>query len=149
MAGSPNISGFSADTVRAGLRLAMQVGLPVAQGDQPTFYMPISDVTPTEAVDSEGVPFDPNYRPAKTSRVTLQVPCAIEYKDSEGTLENFGAIVPARVTLTLLDQDYLKVKGFEFVVIGGNRYNYRRTEAPLGLVTVGVYTVHCTSDDEG
>lgn len=126
----------------------MQVGLPTQSVDQPTFFMPLS-MTAVEPIDQSGTPFDPGYQPIRQPRKTVKVPCAIEYHDGEGKLENFGVIVPARVKITLLDQDYLAVKGFEYVVIGGIRYFYRRTETPLGLISVGVYTVHCVSEDEG
>lgn len=148
MASSPSIGGFNADAVRNGLRLAMQVGLPPTSSDQPTFYMPLV-TTSTEPLDQSGVPFDPSYQPTRATRVAVTVPCAIEYHDNDGKLENFGVIVPAKVKLILLDQDYAKVKGFEYVVIAGIRYFYRRTETPIGLISVGVYTVHCVSEDEG
>lgn len=148
MAGTSRISGFDATSVRNGLRLAMQVGLPVNTADQPTFFMPQVTVAPTEPLDQEGVPFDPSYRPTRT-RTSVTAPCAIEYQDGSGKLENFGVIAPTKVVLTLLDQDYLKVKGFEYVVISGTRFFYQRTETAKGLVTVGLYKIHCLSEDEG
>jgi hypothetical protein len=147
MAQDPRISGFDADDVRAGLRLAMTVGLPPVEADQPIFYMPAT-VTATGPSDQEGVPFSPLDSRTVSPPVTVQVPCAVEYHDGEGKLENFGVIVPARVVLTLLDEDYQQVKGFEFVGIGGIRYYYRRTENPKGLVSLAVYRVHCVSEDQ-
>lgn len=148
MAGDPRIQGFKADEVRAGLRLAMTVGLPPVTSSQPVFYMPRTE-TATESVDSEGVPFRADYNPTRSPPVTHQVPCAIEYRDGEGKLESFGVISPTKVVLTLLDEDYQVIVGFEYVVIGGTRFFYRRTETPLGLVTVGLFKVHCASEDEG
>ncbi len=148
MASDPQIRGFNADKVRRGLHLAMQVGLPPVVEDRPTFFMPRIE-TATEDVDSEGVPYDPSYRPTFTPRITKQVPCAIEYVDGEGKLTGFGITMPTKVILTLLDVDHAKVKGFEFVVIGGNRYFYRRTETPKGLVSIGLFKVHCGAEDEG
>lgn len=146
---NPGISGFDAAAVRAGLRLAMQVGLPIAAADQPTFYMPQTVTTSGPKLDQTGVPFDPTYQPTKTARVTHQVPCAIEYHDGTGKIEAFGIVAPSSVRLTLLDQDYTTVQGFEFVVITGQRYFYRRTEPGQGLIDVGVWYVHCQSEDEG
>lgn len=150
MATDPQIAGFDPEEVRAGLHLAMQIGLPVDFADQPTFVFPGGYVeADVDQRDSEGTPFD--YRNTRTKRPdrTYQVPCAIEYVDGEGKIENFGLIAPSKVVLTLLDQDHEIIMGFSYVVIGGNRYTYRRTETPLGLVSVGVYRVHCQSDDEG
>lgn len=150
MATDPQIDGFNADEVRAGLHLAMQVGLPTDVADQPTFVFPAGVLSTGDRRDAEGTPFD--FRITKTKAgqdTTFQVPCAIEYSDGDGKIENFGIIVPSKVILTLLDVDYDIVKGFSYCVIGGNRYFYRRTETPLGLVSVGVYRIHCQSDDEG
>lgn len=149
MAGDPQIRGFNADTVRSGLRLAMTVGLPPVVNERPTFYMPRVAVAQTQNVDAEGVPFNPEYEPVLQPPVTHKVPCSIEYVDGEGKLTGFGVVAPTKVVLTLLDEDYLVVKGFEYVAIGGTRYWYRRTETPMGLVTVGLYKVHVASEDEG
>jgi hypothetical protein len=150
VATDPRIANFDADAVRAGLRLAMQVGLPPETEDQPLFVMPTA-VTGDGAhrLDSQGTPFNADYRPARTAAVGRRVPCAIEYADSEGEVATFGLVAPSRVILTLLDQDYKQIQGFAYCVIGGNKYHYSRTETPQGLVSVGVYVVHCISDDEG
>lgn len=150
MAGDSQITGFNADEVRAGLRLAMQVGLPVEESDRPTFYMPVGWSTDgAHNVSEDGVPFDPDYRPARTSRRSVQVPAAVEYTDGDGKVEGFGILVPSKVVLTLLDEDYEQIKGFEFVQIAGQRFFYSRTESALALIEVGVWRIHCRSDDEG
>lgn len=145
---NPGVAGFDADAVRAGLRLAMTVGLPTATADQPTFFMPQSS-TSTNTLDQTGVPFNPTASVAKSTRITHQVPCAIEYRDGSGKLTPFGEVVPSKVVLTLLDQDYTTVQGFEFVVITGQRYFYDHTEPGQGLIDVGIWKVHCRSEDEG
>lgn len=145
MAGS--VPGFDAEDVRAGLRLAMNVGLPVATEDQPVFYG-VPTVTNTTRADESSVPYDPASRRTVTAATGVRVPCAIEYFDNAGKIENFGVMVPTKVVLTLLDQDYAAIKGFNFVVIGGNRFFYQRTETPLALVSVGVYLIHCTAEDQ-
>jgi hypothetical protein len=147
MAGDVRIQGFNADAVRAGLRLAMQVGLPTVTGDQPTFYMPRT-WTATETVDAEGVPFDPAYRPTYARLAAVKVPCAIEYHDAEGKMTGFGEVAPSRIVLTLLDQDFAQVDGFEYVVVRGVSYSYHHMETPKGLVTVGLFRVHCQAVDE-
>lgn len=149
MASDPRIEGFDAAEVRAGLHLAMQVGLPTDVADQPTFVFPAQFVT-GQPSDPEGTPYAWDApRTRAGADTTFQVPCAIEYVDGEGKIENFGVIAPSRVILTLLDVDYEIIVGFSYCVIGGNRYFYRRTETPLGLVSVGVFRIHCQSDDEG
>jgi len=128
----------------------MTVGLPVDPEEAPVFFMPQGEVTTDDPADQEGVPFSPTGVRTVVPRPKIQgVKCSIEYVDGVGKLENFGLISPSRVILTLLDEEYAQVKGFEFVVIGGNRYWYKRTETPKGLVSVGIYRVHCQAEDEG
>lgn len=149
MATDPRITGFDANDVRSGLRTAFRVGMPPIDDDQPTFYIPVTQPSQTEAVDEGGVPFDPSYVPPRTPPTAVKVDCSIEYVDGSGKLENFGVISPTKVILTLLDVDYAQVKGFSYVVISGTRFWYRRTETTHGLVSVGLYKVHCASEDEG
>lgn len=141
------VPGFVPAEVRAGLRLAMNVGLPTVTEDQPTFFFPATASTVGPA-DEDAVPFDVSQRRVVAPRRSVRVPCAIEYFDNQGKIENFGLIVPSKLELTLLDEDYAKVRGFEYVVIGGNRYWYSRTAPPLGLVSVGVFTIYCTAEDQ-
>lgn len=139
--------GFNADEVRAGLRLAMSVGLPPVEVEQPTFFF--ARVASTNAnADEDEVPFDVTKRRTLAPPVSVRVPCAVEYFDNQGKIENFGIIVPSKIEITLLDQDYARVKGFEYVVVGGNKYWYTRTAPPMGLVSVGVYTIYCNAEDQ-
>ena len=150
VATDPRITGFDANAVREGIRLAMQVGLPVMVQDQPTFFMPTHVADDGQhALDQGGLSFLPQHRPARTQASGIRVPCAVEYKDAAGTLEAPGLVSPTAVVLTLLDEDYAQIKGFAYVVIAGIRYSYQHVEKPNGLVSVGVYTIHCLSDDEG
>lgn len=145
------LPGFDPDEVREGIRLAMQVGLPVEPDDQPTFVF-----APTfgaqDGSDAEGTPFDwrsGRDTPAAPARAAVKRPCAIEYDDGTSQMEAVGAIYSSRLILTLLDEDYEAVKGFSHVLIGGNSYTYELTEPPLGLVSVGVWRVHVRAEDEG
>lgn len=145
MAGS--VPGFNPDEVRTGLRLAMNIGLPPVETDQPTFYFPRAAST-TGAADEDAMPFDVTKRRVLDPPRSVRVPCAIEYFDNQGKIENFGVIVPSKVELTVLDEEYEKIKGFEYVVIGGSRYWYSRTATPAGLVSIGVFTIYCTAEDQ-
>lgn len=131
-----------------GIHFAMSLGLPPASEDQPTFYFPAT-VDNTAPADASGIPFAPEAEPTYTRPPSVKVPCAVEYVDAEGKIESFGVAVPAYVVLTLLQQDYDVVRGFEFVIIGGNRYWYRSTFPPLGMDSVGVWQIKCRTDDEG
>jgi len=128
----------------------MQVGLPVMADDQPTFFMPTAVTGDgAHALDQQGTPFDPTYRPTRAAPVGIQVPCGMDYKDAAGNLVAMGTVSATGMVLTLLDEDYVKVKGFAYCVVAGIRYNYQRVDRPQGLVSVGIYTVHVLADDEG
>lgn len=142
------VAGFNADDFREGIRLAMRVGLPPDLTDQPTFVFPLTFVNDSP-LDDEDVPFDPAARPVATpSKTSVKVPCAVEYIDAAGKVENFGVVVNSKVVLTFLDEDYEAVKGFAYVVIGGERYFYRKTQPPLGLDSVAIWQVHCEAEDD-
>ena len=139
---------FDAQGFIDGIHFAMSLGMPPNVVDQLTFHFrpTVTNVTPS---DDESVPFDPNARPVVVTLPTKKVPCAVQYQDSEGKVENFGIIVPASIILTFLDEDYQQVKGFDWVALGPNRYFYRKTLPPLGMDSVGVWQVYCRAEDEG
>lgn len=148
MASSGTPSSFDAAAVRAGLLTAMNFGLPTVTNDQPTFFMP-QTTTSTDPLDDEGVPFSPTASLTTSTLVKKRVPCAVEYIDGDGKIETFAVVNPSKVKLTILDTDYDQIKGFHYCVIQGQKYFYQRTEPPVALGTIDVYTVHCKSEDEG
>jgi hypothetical protein len=148
MASSGTPSSFDAAAVRAGLLTAMNFGLPTVANDQPTFFMP-QTVTSVDPLDGEGVPFDPDSVLTTSVLVKKRAPCAVEYVDGDGKVETFAVVNPSKIKLTFLDTDYDTIKGFLYCVIEGQKYHYARTEPPVALGTIDVYTVHCKSEDEG
>ena len=146
-----NLPGFNADEVRAGIRLAMSVGLPPVEADRPLF---VWDAPPevTAEEDISGIPFQWDASPP-TPVLAPKPPrreyCAVEYLDAAGELRPFGPTASTRLVLTLLDEEYERVRGFSRVVIGGNEYVYERTATPLGLNNIGVWQIHVRTDDEG
>lgn len=149
MATDPQIAGFAAEEVRAGLLLAMQVGLPPKVENRPHFVVPAETPDRGQDTDARGVPLD--WRGNRTyvgQDRTVTVPCAVEVFDREGQATSFGVVAPYRAVITLLDKEYEQVKGFKYVVLGGNRYRYLHTEPPVGLVSIEVWTVHVVTDDE-
>lgn len=143
--------GFNAKAFRDGLHFVMAMGAPTETGDQATFYFPAQLVYRTgEGADhdAEGVPFDPSIPVTRVVPAGVKVPCAVEYQDANGIATDFGIITPSRAAITLLDEDYVKVKGCAYVALGGERYVYRHTEFPSGLFDVGVYTLHFAAEDQ-
>ena len=106
------------------------------------------DASVLHSADGAALPFDPQATVTRTEPTPVKVDCAIEYFDAENQPTNFGMIAPSRISVTLLDEDYDRVKECAYVVVHGDRYNYRRTEPPSGLFDVGVYTMHFTAENE-
>lgn len=126
----------------------MNFGLPTVTNDQPTFFMP-QTTTSTDPLDGEGVPYNPGSVLAVSALVKKRAACAVEYVDGDGKIETFAVVAPSKVKLTFIDSDYVTIKGFHFCVIEGQKYFYQRTEPPVALGTIDVYTVHCRSEDDG
>lgn len=139
--------GFNAAAFRDAIHFAMQMGAPPDAGERVTFHF-ASQLVYNGSIDGDAVPFDPTVTVTSTEPPTKQVDCAVEYFDSENQPTNFGLLAPSRIAVTLLDVDYAQVKTCSYVVVHGDRYDYRRTEPPSGLFDVGVYTMHFTSNSE-
>jgi hypothetical protein len=144
MAGTP--PGFNANAVRAGLHTAMQFGTPSDPGMRATFITLVSDTTAAPA-DDEGTPFDPAASITPGTPKSVQLLCAVEYIDVMDKLTAFGYTTPSRVRITLLDTEYAQIEGFTFVVIGGDRYDFRKLQPPLGMGPITVYVVECEAVD--
>lgn len=141
--------GFNRPAVTAGLRRAMGFGEPNRVEDKATFHFPRRTPPADTPADAEGVPFDPDVQPDRTPLKPPQlVPCAIEFHAGTTTSETFGDSRASRIEITLLDPDYQKVKGFSYVVVGGEKYVYSYTPPPEALGSLDVWTVICISEDE-
>lgn len=131
--------------VIAGLHQAMAIGAPADPADRATFFVPRE--TTDAGYDDEGVPYDPTVRPEETYDKHT-VPCALDYTQGAELTANFGSIQASELVITLLDPDYQQIKGFDFVVVAGVRYYYRKTETPIGLGNLTVWTVHTQAEDQ-
>lgn len=139
--------GGGAQAFRDGIHLAMQMGLPPAESEQPLFEFP-SQLVYTGSADDEDVPFDPNLPVERTTPPSVRVPCAVEYFHDEGQLTNLGIQQATRIRVTVLDVDYPQIEGCNACVIKGDRYFYRSMEPPGGLFDVGYYLLHFTAEQE-
>jgi hypothetical protein len=139
--------GFDSGAFRSSIRFVFNMAASPATDEQVAFYFP-SQLVYNKSVDTEDVPFDPAATVTSVPSAPVKVPCAVEYVDTEGNIGTFGIVTPSRIAITLLDEDYAKIKGATYVVIAGDRYNYRRTEPPSGLFDVGLYVLHFTAENE-
>jgi hypothetical protein len=140
-------SSFNASAFRAAMRSAMTMGTPPVAADALTFCWNPTNAT-TSVKDGEGVPFDPAAPVVRTPRTPVSKPCAVEYIDAAGNPTPFGAIVPSKVRVTLLDEDYTVVKDADFVVISGDRYLRHHEPPSVGLFSVGVHQIIYAAENE-
>ena len=142
MAGTSD--GFDKSAFEAGIRTAMGLGAPVAVADQAKFYFP--KVT-TSAADANGVPFALNATPTVTQKPAQVVACAIETVEVADQDTRLGTVRPSRLKVTLLEAEHTTVKGCAYVVVGGDRFDYRHTDPPVGLYDASVWTMWFTRSD--
>lgn len=140
-------SGFNAGEFRSAIQFVYNMAAPPIPAEQATFYGP-STLVYTGSVDDDELPFNPATTVVRTPATGVKVPCGIEYLDVDGQPVVFGTVTPSKVVTTLLDEDYVKVKGSAYVVIAGEKYLYRRTEPPSGLFDVGLYALHWVAENE-
>lgn len=145
MAGSS--SSFSATKFRTGIRFAMDMGTPPDAADQIVFYF-----NPTRATsatrDGEGIPFDPSAVITETPRPPARRPCAVEYLDASDEPTPFGSVLPAKVRVTLLDEDHQAVKGADYIVVSGDRYLRHHVPPAFGLFDAGIYQMVFLAENE-
>lgn len=145
MAGTnPN---FDAGAFRDGIHFAMTMGAAPLAENRLTFRFP-TELVYVGTADAEDVPFDAETTVQRSEPPAVEVPCAVEYYDDQGTLLLSGTAQAARVKITLLDEDYEQVKTADRVMAGGDVYYYRRTEPPSGLFDVGLFVMHFEARSE-
>lgn len=137
---------FNAAEFRTAIQFVYDMAAPPVEEERATFLFPSTLVYDNSTVVSaDSVPFDPDKTVISVPSPSKQVACGVEYFDARGNPTNFGTITPARAVVTLLDEDYAKIKGFTYVVLRGEQYEYDRTEYPKGLFDVGLYSIHVTA----
>lgn len=140
---------FDPDAFRTAIQNTMNMGLPTTTSEQPTFHFAKVKSYPVgTALDEDGLPFDPTITPSVSTPPSKRVPCAVEFTPVNSDELPIGTLRKTRATLTLLDEDYKKVKDAIEVSLGGDRYIISYVEPPLGLFEVSVYRFVCYAKDE-
>lgn len=139
-------SGFNAKAFRTAIRQVYDMAAPPVSDEQATFFFP-AQLVYNVGTDAEGTPFDPTATVTRTQPDPVKVPCALDFKGATDTTD-FGILAPAKVAITLLDDDYAQVEGFTYVVIRGEKYNFESVDPPSGLFDVGLYTVHVRAETQ-
>ena len=138
---------FPADEFRTAILNTMTMGSPNRAVDKAIFHW--ESQAQYSIQDRNQKPYD--LSPAEPTEddtpepVTVLV--AVEYIQRNPSLTGVGEFDKARAVLTILDVEYEKMEGADWVILGGDRYNikYSTVEA---LFDVDVYTVHCEAVEE-
>lgn len=142
-------SGFSAIEFRDAIHFAMNMGMPNTTSERATFYWKTS--RDFDKKDSAGLPFGLKSQPLSTSETDpVQVPVAVEFaRTNTGGVDGkaAGQFDTSRATITLLDEDYAKVFGADYMKIGGNRYEIDYVTS-VGIFDVTVYQIYAHAWDE-
>ncbi len=138
---------FNGDQFRNAIQFVFEMAAPPISADQLTFHF-TETVTYTGRADGDKVPFDPGETVVRQSRQPVQVPCDVEYVNASEDPTSFGLVVPTRLKILLLDEDYEKVKDSSFVVMGGDRYNRLYEPPSFGLFDVGLHTLVFQAENE-
>ena len=147
MAGPDPDAVFDADSFRESLRFAMTMGLPEPVDLRPTFHFP-KVTTSVAPADPGGLPWDhaaPVVEPSPVA--SKQVVCLVEPEGGGTGYTNVGKFTARRATLSFFEDEWADIDGWEWVSIGGNRYDRGPTLEPLGLFEVTLYRVDVVAAD--
>lgn len=138
---------FNAAKFRNAIQFVFEMAAPPEAGIGLMFYF-TDVVTPDAPYDGDLVPFDPAESFVRTTRPPISVPCDVEYVSAGEEPTAFGSVIPSKLKVLLLDEDYVKVADTTFVVMNGDRYNRSFEEPSFGLFDVGLHTIVFVAEDE-
>jgi hypothetical protein len=151
------MAGTSTDFDAAGfvtsIRATMRMGMPQDAGERLTFHWERTQTF--EAPDEAGDPYDWAADPVTDAPGDvvagedgeLQVDYAIEFAAGSDQDNVFGSFDVGKAVVTLLGEDYQKIKSADWATIAGVRYDIEFVSPPLGLFEVTVYQMHLTAAD--
>jgi hypothetical protein len=148
-------AGFDAEAFRENIRQTMKMGMPINVSDQLTWrwkrvrtyspedqaHNPYDWTEPTDT-DAPGNADEPDGE--------LVVDYAVEFSARPaGSVDvAAGQFDTSRAIVTLLDEDYEQMKTADYATMGSTTYDIDFTGPPMGMFSVGVYTIYLTARDE-
>ena len=150
---------FPEETFRNAVTFAMQMGTPPAINAQAVFvfkstgrsYERLGVPVTNPRMDRDGRPLDPEVKTVEIPPRTVQVNCAIVMEAGArgvSTESPVGAFLGTRAVVTLLDDQYLLVKGCRELIFDGDHYLFGNERDVNGLFGVGIYTLVFNAIDE-
>ncbi len=138
---------FDGDRFRNAIRFVFEMGTPTEDEQQVTFHF-ADTLTFAGPADGEQVPFNPAEAIVRNTPPPIRRPCDVEFTKATDEPTAFGIVIPARITVTLLDEDYQDVKDATFIIVNGDRY-IRHYEPPsYALFDVGLHEMVFIAENE-
>lgn len=160
----PNIPGLNVDfptqQVRDGLLFAMQLGKPSDTTRQVTFIRKVgtvqfflgSSTTPLDPAtvrkDRDGRPLNPDIRVEQAADEEIKVDVAIEVEPAEADELPVGNFRPTKAVVTLMAQEYEKVRGCRELRYNADRYVFGYEPQINGLFDLDFHTMIFYAIDE-
>jgi hypothetical protein len=138
---------FNAATFRNAIRFVFEMETDPDADNALTFHFEPT-ITYAGRGDSDKVPFDPAQAPTTIVPVPIRVPCDVTFTAASDTPTSFGTVIPAKVTVLLLDEDYAQVKDATYIVVNGDKYNRLFVPPSSGLFDVGLHEIVFQAENE-
>jgi hypothetical protein len=138
---------FPSDKFRNAIRFVFEMAASTDEDRKLTFHF-ADTVTVTGTADSEEVPFDPTVPVTRVVKTPVTVPCDIEFQQAGDEPTAFGVVVPAKVKVLLLDEDYELVKDASFIVVNGDKYTRNYEPPDFALFDVGLHEMVFIAENE-
>ncbi len=138
---------FKPDRFREKIRFVFEMAAPPQDERRLTFHFH-EIVTYTGIADGDEVPFDPTVPVTRVERPPITVPCDVTFQSAAEEQTAFGSVIPDRVKVLLLDEDFELVKDAAFVVVNGDRYNLYYEPPAFGLFDVGLHELVFQAEQE-
>lgn len=148
---------FDDDQFRNAVKFAMELGMNPDETRRPifvkrsttrTYWKDGVQLTTAPRTDRDGRPLDPDIEVRRDADQEISVDCAVEVTEVSQADLPVGNFRPNRLTVTLLDVDYVQVKDCREVIYNGDRYAFTNEPESEGLFSVGVYTMVFYAIDE-
>jgi hypothetical protein len=138
---------FDANFFRAQIQAVMQMGLPSATSDRPTFrWVTTHTYAPGDPVNQ---PYNWGQGPVTTTaHADVQVNCVVQFAERSPEGSAMGSFDASKAIITILDNDYALVKGANQVLLGGRTFDIVVVGPPEGLFNVTIYSLYCIARDQ-
>lgn len=146
----PRAAGFSASAFRDAITFVMNMGMPDDASEKATFqWKPVKDFAVADPAEN---PYDWTQSPVTSStHADVIVPVAVEFTGNVSGITTgnaMGDFENPYTVITILDTYHDQIIGANVVLMGGNTYDVKYTEPPIGLFDVTVYRIHLQAADE-